>query len=252
MAIDKEKLKDQIAGLTPSELEVVSATSDLVIETRESRAKKVDDLIRGIETLDEISRLVVGVYLNATSEQDKYYVRIGQCGWTEEFRGFSHREKITEVAPGVFWAYNKRYMHDALVQTGEFKSYSDFNDAAESLAYNGRKTGEFGQVTPQALDTVDHLVHWLAARHPDSDAASSVRYYGTKSGRLMHGRLKGYNSWDLLFHDSVLEEYVISECMRGEAENGPHRPIITLVSTGDWDRALALCTSRKQAALNKR
>ena len=251
MKIKAEELCGLITDLSPSELEVVATTTDRVIETRQARAERIDALMSGIEALDEITMLVVAVYLTETQKQDQFMVQTGQCGWLEEFRGFSHREKITEVAPGVFWAYSKRYMHDALIQTGEFKSYSDFNDAAESLAYNGRKTGEFGQVTPQALDTVDHLVHWLAARHPDSDAASSVRYYGTKSGRLMHGRLKGYNSWDLLFHDSVLEEYVISECMRGEAENGPHRPIITLVSTGDWDRALALCPRQKQRQLTK-
>lgn len=143
-------------------------------------------------------------------------------------------------------------MHDAMVQSGEFKGFGDFNEAALALGFTGRRAGEVTRYTvPQALDTLDHLVHWLAARYPDSDASDTVRYYGTPKGRLVHGGLKGYDSQGLLFHESVLEEYVDIECTRGEVENGPHRPIITLVATGDWDRALALCSPRKQRQLTK-
>lgn len=250
MAANLPRLHEQIEKLTEAEVEILVETTDHLIQTRKKRTARVEECMRKIELTDDITRLVVGQYLRTYVEVDRQMVQSGQCGWTEELVGFSHRERVRTVAPGVYWAYGKRYMHEALAKTGEFKTYEDFNDAAEALQYTDRKVGE-GQKVPRALDTVDHLVHWLAARYPESDAARAVSYYGTKAGRLMHGSTKGYNSWDLLFHESVLEDYVHRECNRINVENGPHRPIITLVSTGDWDKAVSLCSLQKQKKLLK-
>lgn len=252
MAATNEKLKAIVDDLTPLELGVVAETAELVVSTRQSRYEKISELMRKIETLDEVSRLVVGLYLETSSRTDLRMVKAGRCGWTEEMLGLSHRERVYNVAPGVFWAWNKRDLHEAMRQTGEFKGFGDFDEAADALGFTGRRTGEVTRYTiPQALDTLDHLVHWLAAKYPESDAAGTVRYYGTPKGRLVHGGTRGYNSESLLFHESVLEEYVAIECTRGEAENGPHRPIITLVATGDWDKAVSLCSPRKQRQLNQ-
>lgn len=89
MSVDHEKLQEKVAGLSDSELIVVTDTADLVISTREARAEKIATLMRGIEAMDEISRFVVGLYLKSTSEVDQYMVQAGKCGWTEEFKGFS-------------------------------------------------------------------------------------------------------------------------------------------------------------------
>lgn len=253
MTSNHNEILTRISGMTDGELDVIASTVRRIEETRKERTGTVGELMRRIESLDGITLLVVQTYLSAAVIADQEAVDKDYCGWLEELKGFSHyhRGKVSSVAPGAFWVSQGGALSEALQQTGEFKVYDDFDEAAEALDYRGKRLGEFSGVTPAALDTVDHLIHWLAVRYPESEAANVVSYYGTKRGRLVHGNLRGYNSWHVLFHESILEEYLHTAPARASGENGPYLPIITLASTGDWDRAVGLCSPRKRKQLER-
>lgn len=217
----------KIHDLTPAEIGCISSLLEWFETTREERLIKVQRIMDLLTESDILDKLVAEVLIRHRlglkySEPSSWFDSIGA-------------PRIVKRAPGV---YMSRYVHEAVMQTGEFVDLADFKLAASGLTFNEKR----------GLEACDFLYKWSAARNPNSDADDDVKRYGNKSG-MRHGFTDSFPTGNVLFHRSVLDEYIQAECSPGDQTRTIINPIITLVGTDDWELATSMMSPSARSRL---
>ena len=195
-----------------------------IISTRQTRRDKVNYCIEGLIDGDDSLRLVARLYIaqcleDTTKLEDTSY----SC------RRFT-KSTVHQYAPGLFMAYATIF--EKIYATGEFKKLKDFRLAADALEF------------PQRLgrNTVDYLFQWIASRNPGSRAAEIVELYALPTGKMSHN-INGngdFASRSVLFHDSVIEQYLNTILNHQQPPRKQIDAIICLAGTDDWDKTQSI------------
>lgn len=236
MSEQRERLHSIVDDLRGADIFAAEAMQGYLAETRDSREEKVAILADDFSAIDLVSQLFAATVLKellktriatGIAEQEEQ-PEVGAVGWV--YNRILSNPHFYQYAPGVYWAYGN--YHNAVRSTGEFSSYFDFQLARETLCFPENK--EMYGVNPERKVT-DFLLSWWAARNPESKAAKLVSEKVHKSGRVS---ISHQSQW-VLFHESVLDEYIRVECRYGQQTRTAIDPIITLAATDDIDFALS-------------
>lgn len=132
---------------------------------------------------------------------------------------------------------------DALLNTQEFFDYRNFQEMARSLEFKGF----YGE------KVATFLYEWAAAQQPYSFAAEYIAKHATRTGKLtftpkVYDR-NFFRVHEILFHRSLLEEYVETECFEGEQHRAVINPIVTLLATDNWEFAVSQLSNAQRRKL---
>lgn len=200
--------------LTETEGRTLDAFVAEMVRGRSERQATIKSCIEMLEQTDEVTRMVAGVCV-------RHYLADADAGSPLTRLDKLWKRQVHFRAPGVFM--HNGAVTEALLATGEFLMLKDFKGCAEIL----------GSTPKKAWHAAEFLYQWVAARNPGTPAASDVRCYGLKSGRMSHSIDRGYFSTkSVLFHESVIWEYVES-LRNGGNRHSDLDPIICLTVTDD-------------------
>jgi hypothetical protein len=218
-------------ALSEAELIAVHSLLKQIKSTHDAGSQRIKDCLETLGDMDEMDQLVYVTALKSYLDYEQDRTAKDPAHWTEksyQIKNFpiKHAEGIYIVRSGM--------TEEALRATGEFVSNIDFADMAESLAlarHNGTLVSEF-------------LYQWAAVHQPDSLALDYCKRFALPSGKLSTRR--DYYSKEvvvrpsnIVFHRSLLDDYVEHECFEGDKHRAVINPIITLLATDDWDFAVS-------------
>lgn len=227
MLRESHEIIDTLQG---AELVAAHALLRTIKTIHETSAQRINDCLETMRSMDEIDQLVYVTAVKAFLDDELLQVDDYPMAWTDKPFRFENLPK--KHAEGVYIS-DYSLVKDALRRTGEFVTARDFAEMASSfelMSHNGPLVSEF-------------LYQWVAAQQPDSFALQYCTDHALPSGKLSlnrdHYDRDFFYPTDIVFHRSVIDDYVERECFEGDKHRTIINPIISLLATDDWDFAVS-------------
>lgn len=222
---------------TPNrDADVMEALRHRLEHTRIERTTKVDEIIDGLECSHPATLLAAEIVIRqALTKTD--------ANPFEWFKAplFGH-PRPTEILPGIlssFFTGTKDPIHEALVATGEFYQYWDFQDAAGALGIPERYGYER---QPSGILAMNRVLLWQSSRFADEEWRE---VYMTPNGDAIRSVIS--TGWILIYAE-LLSEYV--EEMAVNKHNKNNSVAIAAMVNGRESLAFEFLRKHKPIATN--